>query len=87
MYDLLVSTSGTAAHHVTSPRKYMSATTQWTRYVMLLTYRQCWDRSSTDMLNNLMSNPQLRQMAENYGRGGGMPDMSSLMSDPNIADM
>lgn len=40
-----------------------------------------------DMLNNLMSNPQLRQMAESFGQGGGMPDMSSLMSDPNIADM
>jgi small glutamine-rich tetratricopeptide repeat-containing protein alpha len=34
-----------------------------------------------------MNNPRLRQMAENFGQGGGMPDMSSLMSDPNLADM
>ncbi|KAL4969060.1 putative Hsc70 cochaperone (SGT) [Aspergillus stella-maris] len=43
--------------------------------------------SNPDALNNLMSNPQLRQMAENFGQGGGMPDMSALMSDPNIANM
>lgn len=43
--------------------------------------------SNPDMLNNIMSNPQLREMAQNYGSGGGMPDMSSLMSDPNIAEM
>lgn len=43
--------------------------------------------SNPDMLNNLMNNPQLRQMAENFGRGGGMPDMSSLMSDPSLAEM
>jgi small glutamine-rich tetratricopeptide repeat-containing protein alpha len=49
--------------------------------------------SNPDMLNNIMSNPRLRQMAENFGggggdgSGGGMPDMSSLMSDPSIAEM
>ncbi|EEP78612.1 conserved hypothetical protein [Uncinocarpus reesii 1704] len=44
--------------------------------------------SSPDMLNNLMSNPRLRQMAENFGGGqGGLPDMSSLMNDPNLAEM
>jgi small glutamine-rich tetratricopeptide repeat-containing protein alpha len=43
--------------------------------------------SNPDTLNNLMNNPQLRQMAENFGRGGGMPDMSSLMSDPSLAEM
>jgi hypothetical protein len=30
--------------------------------------------SNPDMLSNLMSNPRLRQMAENFGQGGGMPD-------------
>jgi small glutamine-rich tetratricopeptide repeat-containing protein alpha len=44
--------------------------------------------SNPDMMNNIMSNPRVRQMAENAGGGGGgMPDMSSLMSDPNIAEM
>lgn len=43
--------------------------------------------SNPDMLNNIMNNPQLRQMAENVGSGGGLPDMASLMSDPNIAEM
>lgn len=54
--------------------------------------------SDPDALNNLMSNPQLRQMAESFGAGGGgrgggaggaggMPDLASLMQDPNIADM
>lgn len=40
-----------------------------------------------DIMNNLMSNPRLRDMASQFGNGGGMPDMSSLMNDPNIADM
>lgn len=43
--------------------------------------------SNPDMMNNLMSNPRLRQMAESFGSGGGMPDLGSLMNDPNIADM
>ena len=43
--------------------------------------------SNPDMMNNLMSNPRLRDMANQFGGGGGMPDMSSLMNDPNIADM
>lgn len=43
--------------------------------------------SNPDMLNNLMSNPRVRQMAENFGNGGGMPDMSSLMNDPSLADL
>ncbi len=52
--------------------------------------------SNPQLMGNLMSNPQLRQMAENFGGGGGrggggggggMPDLSSLMSDPNIAEL
>ena len=50
--------------------------------------------SNPDMMNNLMSNPRLRQMAESFGGGGGggaggggMPDISSLMQDPSIAEM
>ncbi|KAI9928741.1 hypothetical protein ASPWEDRAFT_343303 [Aspergillus wentii DTO 134E9] len=50
--------------------------------------------SNPDMLNNIMGNPQVRQMAERFGAGGGgggggggMPDMSSMMSDPNIQEM
>lgn len=55
--------------------------------------------SNPDMMNNLMSNPRMRQMAESFGGGGGggaggegrggggMPDISSLMQDPNIAEM
>jgi len=52
-----------------------------------------------DMLSNLMNNPQLREMASSFGGGGsgggggagrgggGMPDLSSLMNDPSIAEM
>ncbi|KAF4122289.1 small glutamine-rich tetratricopeptide repeat-containing protein alpha [Geosmithia morbida] len=47
--------------------------------------------SNPDMLNNLMSNPRIRDMANQFGGGGGggggLPDMSSLMSDPAIAEM
>ena len=43
--------------------------------------------SNPDMLNNLMSNPRLREMANQFGSGGGMPDLGGLMSDPNIAEM
>lgn len=47
-----------------------------------------------EMMNNLMSNPRLREMASQFGGGGGgrgggggMPDLSSLMNDPSIAEM
>ncbi|KAG9847172.1 small glutamine-rich tetratricopeptide repeat-containing protein-like protein, partial [Aureobasidium melanogenum] len=52
-----------------------------------------------NMMNNLMSNPRVREMAERFGGGGGgagaggaggqggMPDLSSLMNDPSIAEM
>ena len=55
--------------------------------------------SNPDMMNNLMSNPRLREMAEGFGRGGGgggggaggagggLPDLSALMSDPSVAEM
>lgn len=55
--------------------------------------------SNPDMMNNLMNNPRIAEMANQFagrggaggagngGSGGGMPDLSSLMSDPNIADM
>lgn len=54
-----------------------------------------------DTLNNLMSNPAIRDMASQFGGGGGgagaggqggrggggLPDLSALMSDPSIAEM
>ena len=47
--------------------------------------------SNPDMMNNLMSNPRIRDMANQFGGGGGSgsggPDLSSLMSDPSIAEM
>lgn len=52
--------------------------------------------SNPDALNNLMSNPRIREMANQFGagggggaggNGGGMPDLSSLMNDPSIAEM
>lgn len=66
--------------------------------------------SNPDAMKNLMSNPQVRQMADRFGvgggagggapaggegagqggtggGGGGMPDLASLMQDPNIAEM
>ncbi|KAF7517458.1 hypothetical protein G7054_g13815 [Neopestalotiopsis clavispora] len=47
--------------------------------------------SNPDMMNNILQNPRLRQMAESFGGGGGggggMPDMASLMNDPSIAEM
>ncbi|KIV98843.1 uncharacterized protein PV09_09414 [Verruconis gallopava] len=50
--------------------------------------------SNPEALNNLMSNPRIREMANQFsgaggagGRGGGMPDLSSLMNDPSIAEM
>ena len=49
--------------------------------------------SNPDLMSNFMNNPRLRQMAESFsgggegGGGGGMPDVSSLMQDPSIAEM
>ncbi|KAI8629071.1 small glutamine-rich tetratricopeptide repeat-containing protein 2-like protein [Xylariaceae sp. FL1651] len=43
--------------------------------------------SNPDMMQNLMGNPRLREMADRFSQGGGMPDIGSLMSDPNIAEM
>jgi small glutamine-rich tetratricopeptide repeat-containing protein alpha len=54
--------------------------------------------SNPDMMNNLMNNPRVRQMAESFGgggggqggqggRGGGLPDLGSLMNDPSVAEM
>lgn len=43
--------------------------------------------SNPDMMSNLMSNPRLREMANQVGSGGGMPDLSAMMSDPSIAEM
>lgn len=57
--------------------------------------------SNPEMMNNIMSNPRLREMANQFGGGGGggaggaggapggggMPDLSSLMQDPSIAEM
>lgn len=49
--------------------------------------------SNPDMMNNIMNNPRLREMAGQFGgggqggQGGGMPDLSSMMNDPNIAEM
>jgi small glutamine-rich tetratricopeptide repeat-containing protein alpha len=43
--------------------------------------------SNPDLMNNLMSNPRLREMADRYSTGGGMPDLNSLMSDPQIGEM
>jgi small glutamine-rich tetratricopeptide repeat-containing protein alpha len=54
--------------------------------------------SNPDAMNNILSNPRLREMASQFGgggqgggagggSGGGMPDLSSLMNDPSIAEM
>lgn len=52
--------------------------------------------SNPEALQNLMSNPRIREMANSFGgggaggaggNGGGMPDFSSLMNDPSIAEM
>lgn len=54
--------------------------------------------SNPDMMSNIMSNPRVREMANSLGGaggagagrgagGGGMPDFSSLMNDPSIAEM
>lgn len=57
--------------------------------------------SNPEMMGNIMNNPRLREMAGRFGGGGGggagagagggggggMPDLSSLMNDPALADM
>jgi len=51
--------------------------------------------SNPEAMNNLMSNPRVREMASQLGAGGGgaggggggMPDLSSMMQDPSIAEM
>lgn len=69
--------------------------------------------SNPDAMKDIMNNPQIRQMAEQFGLGGagggtgdgagggagvgtgsgagrgagGMPDLASMMNDPNIAEM
>ncbi|TAQ86265.1 hypothetical protein B7494_g5423 [Chlorociboria aeruginascens] len=51
--------------------------------------------SNPDMMSNLMNNPRIREMANQFGVGGaggaggagGMPDFSTLMQDPTIADL
>ncbi|TVY57460.1 Small glutamine-rich tetratricopeptide repeat-containing protein 2 [Lachnellula cervina] len=56
--------------------------------------------SNPDALNNIMSNPRVREMASQFGGGGGsgaegaapgggggMPDLSSLLQDPSMAEM
>ena len=51
-----------------------------------------------DAIQGLMNNPRLQQMLQGFqgrgrggggegGGGGGMPDLSSLMNDPNIANL
>ncbi|KAK3687469.1 small glutamine-rich tetratricopeptide repeat-containing protein 2-like protein, partial [Podospora appendiculata] len=44
--------------------------------------------SNPETMANLMSNPRLREMANQFGSGGGgLPDIGSLMQDPSIAEM
>ena len=46
--------------------------------------------SNPEAMSNIMNNPRLREMANQFGgggNGGGMPDLSSLMQDPSIAEM
>jgi small glutamine-rich tetratricopeptide repeat-containing protein alpha len=46
--------------------------------------------SNPEAMANIMGNPRLREMANQFGgggNGGGMPDLSSLMQDPSIAEM
>jgi small glutamine-rich tetratricopeptide repeat-containing protein alpha len=49
--------------------------------------------SNPEAMSNIMNNPRLREMANQFGGGGsggnagGMPDLSSLMQDPSIAEM
>jgi small glutamine-rich tetratricopeptide repeat-containing protein alpha len=53
--------------------------------------------SNPSLMQNMMSNPRVREMMDSLGgggdgngeggRGGGMPDLGSLMSDPSIAEL
>ncbi|KAL7270252.1 Small glutamine-rich tetratricopeptide repeat-containing protein 2 [Rhizina undulata] len=48
--------------------------------------------SNPSLMQNMMNNPKVKEMMESVGgggggSGGGMPDLGSLMSDPNIADL
>lgn len=49
--------------------------------------------SNPELMSGLMNNPRLRNMMDSVGGGGGggggggMPDLSSLMQDPSIAEM
>lgn len=49
--------------------------------------------SNPEMLQGMMNNPRVREMADRFGgggaggQGGGMPDLSAMMNDPNIAEM
>jgi small glutamine-rich tetratricopeptide repeat-containing protein alpha len=54
--------------------------------------------SNPDMMSNLMNNPRIAEMAQQFGggggrgagnggSGGGMPNMQDLMNDPNLAEM
>lgn len=55
--------------------------------------------SNPDMMNNIMNNPQLRDMAGRFGgggaggeggqggQGGGMPNLSEMMNDPALREM
>lgn len=43
--------------------------------------------NNPEMMQNLMNNPRLREMANQVSSGGGMPDLSAMMSDPNIAEL
>jgi len=35
-------------------------------------------------LEQLMNNPMLRQMAENFGSSGQMPDVRAMMNNPQL---
>lgn len=43
--------------------------------------------NNPEMMSSLMGNPRLREMANQMGAGGGMPDISAMMNDPTIAEM
>ncbi|CAH00218.1 Sgt2p [Kluyveromyces lactis] len=39
------------------------------------------------LMQDMMSNPAMKQMANQFSSGGGMPDLSQMMNDPSIRDM
>ncbi|KAL6155963.1 Small glutamine-rich tetratricopeptide repeat-containing protein 2 [Exserohilum turcicum] len=54
--------------------------------------------SNPDMMSNLMNNPRIAEMAQQFGggggrggggggSGGGMPNLQELMNDPSLAEM